>query len=609
MCGSRRLHLRQQADHARTVYHHSAHSTLRFLIHLNPRRCNDSAMSISDRFLLHVVSLALGPPSPKDSSMFNQIGIGKRLSLAFGLFLLLLCIVIGAGLRSIGTLKSELDEMVRGNLHKTELLSDMLNCMHTVQRVVRTIVVLHNREQRDIQHQKIEKARKDYTAAWEELSRMDASAAGKALRDRTSIAREEALAFNKRIIELAYASKETEAVDLLLDKGIAANDRWEAALNENRELQEQAAREEVARADATYRTTRILLIALGVVAATVAIGLGWLISRSITQPLSRAVVLARGVAAGDLRQSIEAHGKDEPAQLLQALREMNDSLSGTVSSIRNASTALTRSVGELAGASREIEEGSSRQSEAAASTATTVQEITSSITAVAGRAEEVKALSGRSLQQTEDGNRSLSQLVAEIGHAERAVGQISDAVTAFVESTRSITGMTRQVREIADQTNLLALNAAIEAARAGEAGRGFAVVADEVRKLAEKSGQSACEIDTITHTLHEQSESVVQAISRGRESLTTSQGYVDTVVTVLLAAREAAERSAAGVVDITSAVREQGTASNDIAKHIERIAHMAEENHCAMQKTSDAAGMLEQLAVSLQSSVEHFRIH
>ncbi len=540
--------------------------------------------------------------------MFNRLSIGKRLFLAFGVLLFLLCIVIGAGLRSLAGVKAELDQIVTHNLRKTELLSEMLDSMHTVQRVMRTIVILRDPVKRDEQKQKIEGARQQYNKAWEELAHMSSSPAGVAIRERIETALKDARPINDRVVELGYADKEAEAAELLLTRGIAVNAKWEAALSEDRLLQEKSAHEEVVAANQAYETALTVQIVLGLIAIVAASVLCWVITRSITHPLARAVALAKSVAAGDLSVSVKARGRDETAQLINALHEMNSSLAGTVASIRNASTELTTSVGQLAVASHAVEEGSSRQTEAAASTAAAVEQISVSITAVGDHAEQVKTLSTQSLQQTEEGNQRLSQLVNEIGSVEHAVGQISEAVQAFIDSTRAITGMTQQVREIADQTNLLALNAAIEAARAGEQGRGFAVVADEVRKLAEKSGHSAAEIDSITLALQSQSGSVAQAIERGRESLNASQEHANTVVAALKSAREAAGRSAAGVVDITSAVREQSVASTGIARNIEQIAQMAGENHSSVQKTSEAAFTLEKLASSLQASVARFKI-
>jgi methyl-accepting chemotaxis protein len=187
------------------------------------------------------------------------------------------------------------------------------------------------------------------------------------------------------------------------------------------------------------------------------------------------------------------------------------------------------------------------------------------------------------------------------------VREIADSVQKFVDSTIAINKMTREVKDIADQTNLLALNAAIEAARAGEQGRGFAVVADEVRKLAEKSAGSASEIDAITRALSQQSDAVQGSVQIGLAHLASSQESMEEVAKVLGEASGSVTRVGQGLDAIADATEEQRRVSSEVAGSIESIASMARENTNAVEQTTAAAQELERLAAQLQDLVGRFK--
>jgi methyl-accepting chemotaxis protein len=354
-----------------------------------------------------------------------------------------------------------------------------------------------------------------------------------------------------------------------------------------------------------------IFISLGLMGAAVLLAFiifMWLMQKSIVRPAAQVVSDLGRLAQGDFSVPVRHTSHDELGKIAASAEAVRTNLGRIVAEVNQTAKELSAAANSLSGAAEHVALGSQQQTDAAASAAATVEEVSVSIASVAENAQDVRQLSATSLDRTKSGNASLSELMGEIGFVESAVEEIEASVAQFVQSTDSIAEMTQQVKDLADQTNLLALNAAIEAARAGEQGRGFAVVADEVRKLAEKSARSASEIDAVTRTLGLQSATVGKSIQKGRSSLQTSQDVMENVAIALSDANASVINADQGVGSITTAVQEQKIASDDIARHVEKIAQMAEENGVAIRETASEARHLEQLAVSLQGMMGRFKV-
>jgi methyl-accepting chemotaxis protein len=353
--------------------------------------------------------------------------------------------------------------------------------------------------------------------------------------------------------------------------------------------------------------TGLIIFAIGAVAILILLA-GYIVG-SIVRPLSSLeTTMATISSTGDLTKRAEIAHMDEVGHMAVAFNAMMAQLQKIISEVSNASQRVAAASEQLAGSSGTLAEVSEQQSNAVSSSAAAIEELTVAIAAVSETARDVHAQATESVDQTAEGSHKVSQLAGEIARIQENMVEIARTVDEFVKSTQAITGMTQEVRDIADQTNLLALNAAIEAARAGEAGRGFAVVADEVRKLAEKSGKSASEIDSVTRSIMSQSSAVQMAIEAGERSIETSTALANDVEAVLAHSRETVERSANGVTEISDSVSEQKVASTDIAQSMERIANMVEENNAAARNVSASTGDLRSLSQSLAASISGFRV-
>jgi methyl-accepting chemotaxis protein len=315
--------------------------------------------------------------------------------------------------------------------------------------------------------------------------------------------------------------------------------------------------------------------------------------------------IARG--DGDLTRRLPVKGRDEIGQASAVFNDMMGNFNRLVKQVGESADKLASQVVSLTGSADRVKQSSYQQNEKSVQAAQAVDQLAHSIQAISMSADNVHHQSQESLARAKEGEQCLGTLLKDMSVVEDAVRGMAGSIDEFVRNTQSITDMTREVKDIADQTNLLALNAAIEAARAGEQGRGFAVVADEVRKLAEKSSHAATEIDEITLSLNAQSLSVQNNIHNGLQYLEGSQRSIQAVSTVLQSTNGSVTEVGVGLDMIAGATEQQRRFSTDVEVSIEAISQMAQSNTASVEQTAIAARDLQSLAEGLQHLVHRFK--
>ncbi|WP_339542910.1 methyl-accepting chemotaxis protein [Pseudomonas sp. JAI120] len=353
------------------------------------------------------------------------------------------------------------------------------------------------------------------------------------------------------------------------------------------------------------RLALTILFLGGASAAILSLILATTLGRSTTRRLQLAIDAATAIANGKLDTVIDTSSHDE---LPKAFDRMQKRLREMIQQISQAANQLVVSVQQISGASEQLSGAIQEQSTSASMMAATIEELTVSIHHVSENADEAHQLATRSGQQSKDGAQVIENTLSSMNGIAKTVQHSSTQVAGLGQHSEQISSIISVIQGIADQTNLLALNAAIEAARAGEQGRGFAVVADEVRLLAQNTGKSTQEIATMIEKIQAGVRDTVESMRGGVLEVNQGVEMAGTAGAAIVEIRDSSEKVLQVVDQISFALREQTAASQDVARNVERTAQMAEMNNVSVQELLKTSGGLKNLATSLQQEVSKFQL-
>src|SRR5471030_448663 len=386
----------------------------------------------------------------------------------------------------------------------------------------------------------------------------------------------------------------SDQMNVVLSKLVDFNTQQMNAINKNAEDQYSEA----------FNITIVLLV----VATILTMLFAWLLTNSITHPISQALTAAETIAEGNLTQSINVVGTDEAGRLLAAMKKMQEKLRDTLGRISGSATQLASAAEELNAVTEESARGLTSQNNEIEQAATAVNEMTSAVEEVARNAVSTSDASKNATTTAGDGRELVLETVSAIERMSGDVQSTAELISNLADESRDIGKVLDVIRGLADQTNLLALNAAIEAARAGEAGRGFAVVADEVRALAHRTQQSTSEIERMIGSIQNGTEQAVNSMrnstERAESTLSIAKGAGLSLETINQAIVQINERN----LVIASAAEEQAQVAREVDRNLVNIRDLSVQSATGANQTSAASNELSRLALDLNNMVGRFSL-
>ena len=543
--------------------------------------------------------------------MFSRLTITQKLSAGFGIIILVICVFIALVRNGFGTI----EDSTRWNVHTYQVLDNGSNLLLSLTNIETGMRGFALSGQDDFLAPLIA-GKSAFDLAWDQLKQLTSDNPTqqqrltelKALEQRWLTEDIESTIALRRTVVAANASMD-ELVKRITDRQDKVKMDGMRKLIADLQADERTllvARSQ-ALADASQFANVSMLIG-GATAAIVALIVAISLSSSIRRRLNSAIEVARNIAAGRLDLQIDSGGTDEIASLLTAFRDMQTRLREMITEIKDSAQKLLRSAQEISRTAEGLSAAALEQSQSASSMAATVEELTVSISHVATNASEAHTISTESGVRAVEGGAVIENTLQSMGQIADTVQNSAEQITDLGRHIEQITSIVNVITAIAEQTNLLALNAAIEAARAGEQGRGFAVVADEVRLLAQRTGKSTSEVREMIQKIQSSAHKVVGQMQIGVEQVNAGLELAKSANAAIEEIRGGSSRIMSVVIQISTALNEQNVASQDVARNVERIAVMAQTSSESTTGATRSVTAIENLAHALNKQVAKFRL-